>query len=417
MNRMNPPKRWRVALAMLFACFAGASRPALPLGMDLTLAVDAQYRARLGTGGGVPESPEQPESGTSLTQRARVGLSLSRTEGPTVRLSVQDAWTWGSAPFFEPYGSARGLEAYEAFALLPLGPRARLVLGRQEVAFDNQRLVSNAPHSSSGQSFDAVRFEYELRPVSLDVFYARAPVRGPAGPLEQQDGSFGGARSHFDADEALEISVALFVRHLRAVGTRQTLGTFAAGALGPFDYSAEAYVQTGVEDDQVISAHLWAARLAYTAPITWRPTLSLWVDYLSGDGTPYGTFDTLYAENHDQYGLMDRFVHPHNDTLGLGLVDVALRGGWVLLRRLEVFVDVHRFMAPTRSTAAQGAQSSLFGEEVDVSADLELTRGARFRAFGGVLLPGNALRPRFSVRRDQPFGPQWLAHGTLEVVF
>ena len=397
--------------------------PALPLGMDTTLSLSAQYRAGLGVDGGPSELTETTDPRTGLTQRARFGFMLSRSEGQAVALSVQDAWAWGDVSSQERYGRARGLEVHEAFAIVPVGADSYLKLGRQEIDYDDQRLLSSAPQSPSGQAFDVGLLHYQLWPVALEVFFGRAPTPRSyaAGSISTdvgRDVDFGGTHTRVELGDNLGVAFTFLARHDGTDGSiRQTLGSFVSGTLGALNYSGQVYYQGGYHDDEVVQAYLWAGRLSYEPRVTWCPTLGAGLDYLSGNGTVQGVFDTLYGENHEQYGRMDRFVHMAADTMGLGLIDVMIRGGWAPLRGLDVFVDVHRFVAAKASSHEAARGSASFGEEVDLRIEADLMAAVELSVLGGMFLPGRALSPRFSSTLGNPLAAQWRGLATLEVGF
>jgi hypothetical protein len=62
-----------------------------------------------------------------------------------------------------------------------------------------------------------------------------------------------------------------------------------------------------------------------------KPSVILWGEYLSGDGTPSKAFNTLVATNHKLYGEQDYFPSVPKNTGNNGLIDV---GGRVIVGKL-----------------------------------------------------------------------------------
>lgn len=119
------------------------------------------------------------------------------------------------------------------------------------------------------------------------------------------------------------------------------------------------------------SAYMYGLRLGKQFDeITWKPSVTLWYDYLSGTTDNdiqhgrYGTFNTLFSTGHKYYGLMNNFLP--SATLGtssLGLRDFAGKLSVEPLDSVKVNLDMHQFWTATNLTTNPMIASSLYGNE------------------------------------------------------
>ncbi len=174
---------------------------------------------------------------------------------------------------------------------------------------------------------------------------------------------------------------------------RHTAGVNATGSIDGFAYTAEFYYQFGkIEDpargDQKVSTFMAALNAGYTADLPMKPGIAAWGEILEGDGTPEGTFDTLYATNHKFYGEADYFINIPVNTANLGLMDIGGRLSASFSKTLKANVDVHHL----RSTESDPAGENVFGNEVDAKLQWAAMEHLTLRGLYGLFLPGEAMR-------------------------
>jgi hypothetical protein len=170
-----------------------------------------------------------------------------------------------------------------------------------------------------------------------------------------------------------------------------------AGALGDWDYEAEAAGQLGRFKSSNTSPSLeqqaGAVHVAggYTwLDAGWSPRLGLEYNYASGNSAAnsrtHGTFDNLFPSNHGLYGIMDFFALQNLHDLRLAssvkpvrdlMVRLELRGFWL--------ADTHDYFyqangAP-RTTGGYGINPSAGSY---VGAELDLTASYRIARYGSV---------------------------------
>src|SRR4029450_11914470 len=119
-------------------------------------------------------------SGSLIGQRARanVGVGTDRVKG---YVEVQDARNWGMES--STTSNERNADLHQAYLLLPeVGHKGiSLTLGRQELAYGDERLLGALDWSTVGRSFDGGVVRYAWKSGMGDGIGALVNERGPAG--------------------------------------------------------------------------------------------------------------------------------------------------------------------------------------------------------------------------------------------
>ncbi len=381
-----------VLLCLVLLPAAARAAPAWDLGDGWRLEPGAQLRLRgvVDTGRDLLDDPALGRE--YVTQRARLQLALVRDEGPRVFLQIQDVRLWGEEANTLNDASADGLDLHQAYVDLPVGD-VRLRLGRQELNLDDQRLVGAVGWTQRARSFDGVRLTWTAGKTETDAFFmlVQEKDRDPDGAVPEGrvgDVTFGGLHTLWKPSQDLRIAASLLSRaDVPKRHYRHTAGGIVGGRLGGFALGGQLYYQLGSLEDRPVSALLAAVSAARTFEVAGRPGLRLWGEYLSGDGTKEGTFDTLFATNHKFYGEMDFFLNIPVHTGGRGLVDLGGRLSAQPMEEVGVRVDVHHLRAATPFPGG----AVLFGNEVDFGLKVEVMEGVRIDAVYAFLRPGGAL--------------------------
>jgi len=286
-------------------------------------------------------------------------------------------------------------------------------LGRQEIAFGDQRLVGHAGWLNAARSFDAARVTLRSPAAQVDVF-AGSVVRILNDEFDKSGNGnrFGGAYAS-SARIVPQGSVEPYVFYRRETNLRTetgsigsldqvtTGGRFAGKLPARLDYNVEMDLQRGsLASDEV---RAWAGhwQIRETLPGTALPRLTGEYNYASGDADPAdgvrGTFDQLYPTAHDKYGLADQvgWRNIHHVRGGFELtpfkatpISVNYHSYWLAERRDALYAASG---APIARVAA-GAASSRVGQEIDVQISRPLFPQLAFTAGYSHLLAGPFLK-------------------------
>jgi len=199
---------------------------------------------------------------------------------------------------------------------------AYLRIGRQELYFGSQRLISSPDWINTRRNFDGIRGFRQGEKFDVDVFWTQ-PVIPNANRLDSVDNNvnFGGIWTTYRPKKGTFLDVYyLFLDNTsnlapqgiqRAPATTNTIGSRFIGDTDGWLYEAEAAIQLGSRgpSDLVAGmASVGAGRHFKDAPLT--PTFWIYYDYASGDKNPnmgnYNTFNQLFPFGHYYLGWIDQ---------------------------------------------------------------------------------------------------------------
>lgn len=303
---------------------------AIPLSVSAQLNFSGEFRPRTEFRNGyriLNTSQDDPAFFTS--QRTRISL-LFNDDLYLFKLSAQDVRTWGDETQLQDNANTN---IHEAWAQLNISPQFKVKLGRQELIYDDQRLLGSVNWTQPARSHDALVLKYQNRTSDFDLDFGAAynqeneKVLGNAYTLNNYK-----TLSYIWMNKRigeLDISGVLLADGFEVptgnVNYRYTYGSFITYKAKELLASGTVYFQRGDDNSRTdISAYMIAGKVSYQLKET---KLSVGMDYLSGgkedDSNPArGSFNTLYATNHKFYGSMDYFLNIPNDTNGGGLQDI-----------------------------------------------------------------------------------------------
>ena len=137
------------------------------------------------------------------------------------------------------------------------------------------------------------------------------------------------------------------------------------GAWRALTFRTQGFYQTGRRGGAKVRAFMLSGEAG--VPFSGdKGSVTLWYDYLSGDGRPgedeTGAFSTLYGARNRYYGRADYFTDIPVSTAGLGLSDAVFKLALRPMETTSVNLDLHSFR-----TAHKGRLSSRhLGEEADL---------------------------------------------------
>jgi hypothetical protein len=285
-----------------------------------------------------PDVPAPPLG--DVTMRARLGAIATLPESVVLRVDFQDVVVWGGSSATP--GGAPAPDVFQAYVevMSLFGSESAVRVGRQELAFGNQRLVSNNNWGQRGGRFDGVRVMWRGGGLPVDLFAMRVAESGAsAGPDAWFNGAY--AEVPIRADEVLSL-YAIYNRERGPFETDQfTVGGHTTITLAGIGWMGEGYLQLGERRGESVSAY----ELSVGAVRTFgRLTSQLLYEYLSGDtesDEDLGAFDRLRGSNHGYHGYADLFTSVAANTDEHGLGDLSLRNTIAAGTQTDVQVNGH----------------------------------------------------------------------------
>jgi hypothetical protein len=333
--------------------------------------------------------------------RSQLSVGVQLPKGVSLFVQGQDSRVWGEETSTEDGSAPRG-DMHQGYFLAEdfMTPGAWLQIGRTEMALGNERLVGDNDFTNTGRAFDAIAAGYGV-PGSYDVRIFESKIsEGVGSAVRGKDRDFFGAFGSYLAipEHAID-GYVLFdtdqdtLSSGEEFGQRITFGARGHGDVSLLNYEVELAYQTGDELGVDVSAYLFGARAAYAIAHAYQPTVGIGFDLLSGndpdDTSEVGVFNTLFADNHGFYGLMDFFVDIPRDTRGGGLTDFMLWGTITPSPRFSAQLQFHNFSA-SEDVRLEGSDENLsaFGNEIDVVGDIPCTENVAVQIGGGLFMPG-----------------------------
>ncbi|HBZ30605.1 MAG TPA: alginate export family protein [Nitrosomonas nitrosa] len=204
------------------------------------------------------------------------------------------------------------------------GP-AYMRVGRQELLYGSQRLISTLDWANTRRTFQGIKTFWRTPTFDLDAFFVR--------PMTTERNEF----DHWDKDrnffglwgtykpmkgQLLDLYFLSLIDNrvvsplnihqgniLQGNSTLQTVGGRIAGDYNRFLYEFEGMYQFGERSNLDISAFAVATGLGYHLPFPMNPQFWLRYDFASGDSNPNdgrtNTFNHLFPFGHYYLGYMD----------------------------------------------------------------------------------------------------------------
>ena len=279
------------------------------------------------------------------------------------------------------------------------GAPLALKVGRQEIAYGNQRLIGSVGWHPRGRTFDGGVLAYETETASVDLFAARLANRYPVPSGGEGSENLLGVYSSWSVAEAQTLEAfAILDNDTQNVNgenqlTRFTPGVTLKGSVSQVSYTLEGAYQTGTMQGASIGASLLSATADYAFGGSSAPTLGAGYTRLSGDADPtddeLGTFNTLFATNHKFYGYMDYFlsIPAHAPQ---GLQDLHLNTSVSLSESVGVNAKFHHF---TQTAAPSGGSTEAYGQEVDLTLSYQFADPLSVTVGASTFFPGDAMIP------------------------
>lgn len=284
-------------------------------------------------------------------------------------------------------------------------------LGRQELQFGKQRLVSPLDWSNTRRTWDGARVIVQKEGFRIDGFWSQyAPVRKYSFNCSDSDqfdfygiyatNKLGASGHSMDVYWLGTERIGAVFGGVNAIEKRQTIGTRFGGPLGASsaDYDVEGAYQFGDHGVRDISAFMFAGQLGYAFKETaGKPRVYVNLDYASGDDDPLdttvGTFNQVFPLGHAYLGFIDIIGRQNIIDWSFGLSATPVG-------KLALKVDVHNFWRASANDALYNAGGGLVrgglagtservGSEVDFTAAYPVNRYLALTAGYSFFAPGS----------------------------
>ncbi|MCB2221682.1 MAG: alginate export family protein [Bacteroidetes bacterium] len=299
--------------------------------------IDAQLRNRFEFRDGYQQLlPDRANPAFLISQRSRLSF-FWQNKNLRIRFTPQDVRVWGDEELASStgvFGDHASLDLFEGFAEIKAGEYLWISIGRQQLVYDNQRLLAGRNWNQLGISYDAVITKLNLQEWNLHIGVSwnnriEQIAENPYDPGRIKTLNFLWLNRQILKNLRLSlIQMATGVTKTDSTNTlffRQTSGFFAEVKLERFTFWADAYYQYGKNDTgNGVSAFLAGSDISYQIG---KLTPGAGFTYISGNkftGEKVNTdhlFDIFYGARHRFLGYMDYFRNIPSHTKQGGIQD------------------------------------------------------------------------------------------------
>jgi hypothetical protein len=385
---------------------------------QLTFSGQIRTRTEFRDGQGIPATDTIPAFFTSQRTRFNVAYAGYRFK---IFTSFQDVRVWGQDGSMinrNTLDANDGFMVHEAWAELSLVDTGKVVknfvvkIGRQELVYDDVRLLGNLDWLQQARRHDAIVFKFDHKGYTAHVgaafnqnaerkanhIYNGVPVgyaastNGMASMYKSMQFLYLAKKIHFGNVSFLafkdDFSKFTFAAtdvdkktpiYGKGVWSRYTVGSNLFGtAARKINFALSAFYQGGkYREGTALDEYLVSASALYSIGRKW--SIGPGVDMTSGnDGSDpskkFQRFDPLYGTPHKFWGFMDYFYVA--DGFGAnGLIDYYLKARYKAKDNLLLSVDAHRFVLPNAVKATDGkVMEKALGTEVDLVLNYSMTK-------------------------------------------
>ncbi len=396
--------------------------------------VNGEFRSRGEVRHGYSKLPvDGSDAAFFVSQRSRISFGFTNDLFKT-KLTLQNINVWGDDNIYTgtgAFGSTNGVDVYESWLELKTSPTSVIRIGRQELAYDDQRILSTRDWTQSGLTYDALVFKKQGNSWGLDIGLSLN---------NKLENTFGNDFytdknriktlnfAHFDkkVNEKFKVSLIALGTGYQKEGTTSTIymtGTYGTNLnynFGSVTLSPRIYYQNGKnKKGEEISAYYTGVDLSASPGDNFMITAG--VDYFSGhdasnSDTDYmskdHTFDLMYGARYKFYGNMNQFVFSGEPIDNGGLSDIYLKFKYSTGTRGTFLLDYHYFRLtsnyadPTYTSGFRALNKSL-GSEFDIIYSHELFKGASIKTGFSFFLPSESLEILKGVGAGNSSGSYW----------
>ncbi len=385
--------------------------------MKAQLTLNGEYRPRIDFDhGNKTLQTEQNQMFSLMTsQRARLGV-FYKADKFNFGLQIQDVRAWGSTSQLVQ-GDGFYTTVHQAWGEVLFGENIKLKLGRQELVYDDSRILGNVNWAQQARSHDLALFKYEKKG-GFKLHFGMAvnqvqtkEYNTPKNYKSMQflwfNKSFGDlklsvlALNNGVADSVINggVNPSPMTTYSQIIGLRPVykMGklSFAANFYYQMGESTATYYDNADKKNYHVGVSAYNIRLDVAYKVTDNLKATVGFEMLSGNSGTDTTadarhtnnaFSPLYGTNHKFNGWMDYFyVGNHGNNVGLNDAYLMLdyKKG-----KLLAGAHFHYFMAnadvlDNEEFAKSGkytAMSSGLGMELDTYIGYKYTKGVLFKA-------------------------------------
>ncbi len=416
--------------------------------------LDGELRPRFEYRHGVKSVADSAqERAASIEQRTRLNFGY-KTEGYNFKVTIQDIHVWGSQPqLIQTAGQQNNKGAYlslhEAWGEALMSSKWSLKLGRQEIDYDDARIIGSVGWAQQARSHDAAILKFKAEKIKADLGFA---YNQDSSGYKGVDASLGSYKSmhylwlnnkfndnfsasvlflNLDKEQLNYDSSSTTPKPYYVDNFNQTIGARLLYKKEKLEVAGAFYYQMGIDANRSTvyydrdgrynkEVQAMNYRLDISYKITEKLTASAGYEYMSGQSQTdtnlaYNrinhSFNPHFGTNHKFNGHMDYFyVGNHINSVGLQDIFFGLK---YKTEKFWVAADGHLFSAtadvrdkykydkavadaiaagqPTTDIDKYPVMNASLGTEIDMSFGFNLAKGVDLQAGYSIMIDTETL--------------------------
>ncbi len=364
-----------------------------PVSAQFSLSGEIRPKAEFRDGYRMMPQPGSKPAGL-VNQRTRLSLLFEPESNVSLGVAVQDLRIWGQD---NTMGTDPSFGIYEAWVELAVRENLSIRAGRQELRYDNQRLMAINDWALTGRTHDALVMKYRQDNGS--------ELHIGAGFNQREDRLF---ETHYRLDNYKTLNYIWYNTDLgsatnasflfladgyehpdnpETLYVRATWSSFLVISPGSVTLRLQpAYQHGNTSRGQDIGAYFLLGELS--GDLTANMSSTLGFELFSGQdhldpGDKFTAFDKLFGAGHGKNGFMDYFTafpaHPQN----AGLFNPYLKNNFRLSDQTSLNADLHLFFLENNYPDPADPTRAI---DKYLGTELDLVLNHRFNEFTEVLL-------------------------------
>ena len=338
------------------------------------------------------------EDDAALFTSQRTRLNLNYTDAKfKVGLSLQDVRTWGDVKQLN-MSDKNQLMLHEAWGELLFTENFSLKVGRQELVYDDSRILGNVGWAQQARSHDLALLKFktdDIGQLHIGLAYNNdmEVLKDQLYTTSYKSMQFAWYNRKYDN---FNFSLLFLNNGLQRLDIddlktyySQTLGTHMNYKKDKLGLTGSAYLQTGKDaSDRDLNAYLVSLGANYALSSNFKGNIGFEIQSGTDSNEQNANFDNksftpLFGTNHKFNGHMDYFyvgnhVGANGKVDAVGLVD-AFIGASYAKDKISFGATLHRFATQADLLAAGEKQDNYLGTELDLSFGYKYSKSVTFK--------------------------------------
>jgi len=381
--------------------------------------IDAELRPRFELRNGYKQLSDSSKTAYyGVSQRSKLNLKY-QSNNLSAKISFHDVRTWGEEQLKT---DVAGIALYEAWAEIKIVDSLTLKAGRQELIYDNQRLLSNNNWSQKAVTHDAALFKFKRNSFSVDM---AAAFNQSADDINfgtdykvaknYKTFNFIWLTKKFGGLSVSAVGIADGYQKRKTTNTlylRQTYGPVVTYNKNDFSAATRVFYQTG-RDTAGSAINAYYANLDISYTFFKKLNILAGTEYISGndatdtDNKQVNCFSTLCGSGHTFNGGIDYFTDMPLHTRCAGLVDGYLNISYKFTDKISVRADYHSFMLQNKYVSKGEVINKNLGSEIDLSCKINISKETSLQFGYSILFATKSMETIQNKGTDKDKIAQW----------